>query len=339
MSVEGGTLFSGMKAIGGRAYSAARAGVSAAMSADYGSSATVTPAPGRFFSRSAPEASTRGRERRSSTPSDAGSQNGSAAGDLPQLISPPDHSTTKDGSYYVAVLDLEPLCSNASTPSTPVVLSQYMVSKHQPISELTFSEDGTSLAVALKDGRAMRVYRLRPSPKEFRNQAAAEDKTSYDDNESPPPWHIYDLRRGRTPAIVEHVSWAHDARWLGVCTRKRTVHIFALNPYGGPTDEASHVKGKVMNVGEMVSRHECARVPALMTTLCIAAIVHRIVAVGEVARLEDAVERQIFSIDRVYFPPFQYDFAIVFDATLWVVITSDTIIIFFSTINFPWAIL
>ena len=66
------------------------------------------------------------------------------------------------------------------------------------------------------------------------------------------PWHAYDLRRGRTSGIIESVQYSYDSRWVGISTRKRTVHIFATNPYGGKPDDASHLEGRVKNVNEVV---------------------------------------------------------------------------------------
>ncbi|KAF8161700.1 hypothetical protein B0H34DRAFT_702189 [Crassisporium funariophilum] len=60
--------------------------------------------------------------------------------------------------------------------------------------------------------------------------------------------HVYELRRGRTSAVVENVDWAKDGRWLAIGTRKRTVHVFPVNPYGGTADVASHLEGRVRNV-------------------------------------------------------------------------------------------
>jgi hypothetical protein len=67
------------------------------------------------------------------------------------------------------------------------------------------------------------------------------------------PWHMYDLRRGRTSAVVENLDWASDGRWIAVATKKRTVHVFAANPYGGLPDGQSHIKGRVCNSPNLVS--------------------------------------------------------------------------------------
>ena len=65
--------------------------------------------------------------------------------------------------------------------------------------------------------------------------------------------HVYTLRRGRTSAVVEAMEWAHDKLWFGMSTRKRTVHVFAVNPLGGRPDGSSHLVGKVVNSPELVS--------------------------------------------------------------------------------------
>jgi hypothetical protein len=64
---------------------------------------------------------------------------------------------------------------------------------------------------------------------------------------------MYDLRRGRTSAVVEDLDWATDGRWIALATQKRTVHIFATNPYGGQPDVQSHIKGRVYNSSTLVS--------------------------------------------------------------------------------------
>lgn len=64
---------------------------------------------------------------------------------------------------------------------------------------------------------------------------------------------MYDLRRGRTNAIIDGVDVAPDGRWVAMSSRNRTIHVYATNPYGGKTDERSHTGGKVVNCKELVS--------------------------------------------------------------------------------------
>lgn len=39
---------------------------------------------------------------------------------------------------------------------------------------------------------------------------------------------VYTLKRGRTAAVVEGMEWAHGKAWLGMSTRRRTIHAFAV---------------------------------------------------------------------------------------------------------------
>lgn len=240
-------MLSGMKVLGGMAFTAARAGVSAAAGAAerrYSTDTTnTTPvAPGKFFSRSAPAAS--GGEEQTYT-----RQNAEAPTALDTAAV--DQRASGDNAQHITVLDLHSLRSAAPSPS-PTRITEFFVGKEQPISLLQFSHDGTSLMVATSGGQTMKVYQLRPSPALISNAGAASAGPS-------PPWHIYDLRRGRTSAIVDSLTWAHDGRWMAVATEKGTVHVFATNPYGGPSDEQSHLNGRVSNTREVVSlQHLCA---------------------------------------------------------------------------------
>ncbi|KAH7902822.1 hypothetical protein BJ138DRAFT_271896, partial [Hygrophoropsis aurantiaca] len=71
------------------------------------------------------------------------------------------------------------------------------------------------------------------------------------------------LRRGHTSAIVEGVELSSDGRWAAVGTRKRTVHIFPINPYGGAPDSRSHLEGRVCNVQEIPLSTEIAPIVRL----------------------------------------------------------------------------
>ncbi|KAI3413514.1 hypothetical protein GPALN_011004 [Globodera pallida] len=58
--------------------------------------------------------------------------------------------------------------------------------------------------------------------------------------------HIYTLNRGNTAARVIESAFSYDNRWLTISTNHGTTHLFALNPYGGPTTSRTH-GGKFMN--------------------------------------------------------------------------------------------
>lgn len=236
----GGSVLSGMKVLGGMAFTAARAGVSAAATAAerrYSTDASTASArPGKFFSRSAPAAS--GRDDQHYT---------QPSGDATETTTEPAVADSQDPvevAYHVTVVDLAAL-QTATSASSPTCVAEFLVGKDQPISLLQFSHDGTSLMVATRGGHVMKVYKLRPARRPVASAPNADAALH-------PPWHIYDLRRGRTSAIVDSLTWAHDGRWMAVATEKGTVHVFATNPYGGPSDERSHFNGRVINPREVV---------------------------------------------------------------------------------------
>lgn len=246
----GGSVLSGMRVLGGMAYSAARAGVSAAaVAAERRYSAEVNPpptTPGRFVSRSAPAASEQpySQQGRSTSPK------------MPLEPSLVDQEASSDRNHYITVVDLHSLCSQLQQPPYPARVAEFTVGHDQPVSLLQFSEDGNSIIVARRDGQTMKVYQLRPLPASTRSPGWTDDSGNHVTvNSSQPahsPWHVYDLRRGRTSAVVESLTWAYDGRWMAVATQKGTVHIFASNPFGGPTHEASHLHHKVVNPHDMV---------------------------------------------------------------------------------------
>jgi hypothetical protein len=84
-----------------------------------------------------------------------------------------------------------------------------------------------------RDGLGASVWALRPSPSPSPLDTL------------PVPAHVYALRRGRTGAVVEAVAGARDGRFVALATRRRTVHVFAVNPYGGRADVRSHLRARV----------------------------------------------------------------------------------------------
>lgn len=128
-------------------------------------------------------------------------------------------------AYHVSVLDLSPLLNNA----TPTNLAHFATSHSQPVAHLVFSSDGCSLLSVPHNAQVARIFSLQPPSK------------------------LYDLRRGRTPGIVHDVRFSTDARWVAMGTKNRTLHIFPINPLGGPPNVHSHLTGRVTNLHQPVS--------------------------------------------------------------------------------------
>ena len=187
----GGSVLSGMKTLGGIAFSAARAGVNAAVSGEQqqqapshkrsqsgSSSGPAANALGMLFSKSAPAgtaspheyqtaADRRRRSLRVSSPVEGGLGFDSQATVTPGSFPPPPTSPVAPAAgCNVTVVDLHPLLSSSSAQPEPV--AQFTFPRPQALSALKFSPDGTSLALCSKDGHAIRVLQLRPAPRTLR---------------------------------------------------------------------------------------------------------------------------------------------------------------------------
>jgi hypothetical protein len=263
----GETVLGGMKLLGGMAYDAAKSRVSGG-SGDVGrfslggEGLVSGGVGGRFVSRSAPDASEgdegaaqRLRERRFSNAS-------TISGHHITTVAPSTKLTTASGGYYVTVLDLSPLLVSAgkeTAPVPPIKIDEFMSSRSQPVAALHFSADGTSLAVIQRDGYVVKTFKIRPiapvvlsGSKMDNSEAEMRKRWGGHLHQTSNSVKMYTLRRGRTSAVVEGADWSKDGRWLAIGTRKRTVHVFPVNPYGGKADIASHLEGRVRNVDAIV---------------------------------------------------------------------------------------
>ena len=274
----GETVLGGMKFLGGMAYDAAKSRVSGggADMGRVGGEGFVSGGGGgggRFVSRSAPdtsegnEAAQRLRERRFSNAS-------TISGHHITTVAPSTTSTTTaSGGYYITVLDLSPLlvsagkedASSVTNVVLPIRIDEFMSSRSQPVAALHFSADGTSLAVIQRDGYVVKTFKIRPIASVVLSSGIfSGSKMDNSEAEMRKRWgglhpqtsssvKMYTLRRGRTSAVVEGADWSKDGRWLAIGTRRRTVHVFPVNPYGGKADIASHLEGRVRNVDVIVS--------------------------------------------------------------------------------------
>jgi len=238
-----------------------------------------------FFSRSAPAASSGDRDHDQVHGNNHAHFRGATTGDAAPSSDVEDgrdallpQNTFTSGSY-VKVLDLGPLV-NSLASSHPQVIAEFVAVKRQPISHLTFTHDGNAILVGPKDGQVVRVFQLRRrahvlrglsggaeggcnlggggNGKERKNagpgSVPAPSWTPHSPGlEEDAPWHVYNLRRGRTSAVIQDMEVSPDGRWVAVGTGKGTVHVFAINPYGGQPDLRSHMDTKIWNVDKPVS--------------------------------------------------------------------------------------
>lgn len=261
----GGTVLSGVKALGGLAYNVARNKAFGDSTPPRRPTSSTTPTDGRPGSGvSALFKPTQDiRRQRTASPieaTEATTMMQSVLTALPSLPVSSDYSTR-----HITVIDLSPLLRLGGRPTEPEVLAEIAVPRSQPVSKLSFSNDGTRLAVSSRDGHTIKVYGIHPTSKAVRRVLTGSrggPDSGYGDGLRSlihaglhagqfTPIHLYDLQRGRTNAVIENISWNDDARWMAVGSRKRTIHVFPTNPYGGRPDDASHLEGHVKNATEL----------------------------------------------------------------------------------------
>ena len=205
------------------------------------------------------------RRQRSASPTEATEATTMMQSVLTALPSLPGSSGPTSG--HITIIDLLPLLTSAGRIVEPEVVADIVVPRIQPSSKLSFSNDGTRLAVSSKDGHTTRVYDIRPTSMVVRRVLTgirSDPNSGYADDlrsmihaglhtGQVAPVRVYDLQRGRTNAVIENISWNDDMRWVAIGSRKRTVHVFPVNPYGGRPDDVSHLEGHVRNATEFVS--------------------------------------------------------------------------------------
>ncbi|KAF8964962.1 hypothetical protein BDZ97DRAFT_1918662 [Flammula alnicola] len=188
----GESVFSGMKFIGGMALEAAKSRVGSGPEGRVG--AFVSPplrrgdgrgagagGSGRFLSRSAPDNLVAGgdatqmlRERRYSNALNVsgwdqrGGPNSSGTGSPnspnPHLTTVAPHTKSiAENGHYITVVDLSSLFSGMQG-APPTKIDEFSASRSQPVADLQFSKDGTSVAVVLRNGHSVRVFKLHPTP-------------------------------------------------------------------------------------------------------------------------------------------------------------------------------
>ncbi|TFK18810.1 hypothetical protein FA15DRAFT_697905 [Coprinopsis marcescibilis] len=187
------------------------------------------------------------------------------------LFALPQTKTRQERGSLVRVVDLSELLAPRSAGakrelpsagSSPVTVVEFIASRSQPIASLTFSADGCTLFAVPKDGQVTKVWSVKPAPSVLRSVAKGGgddegfgrggddgDAGGGNPNALGSATHLYDLRRGVTSGVIEGVEVLKDGLLVGVTTRNRTVHVFPVNPYGGKSDVASHVDGRVRNPG------------------------------------------------------------------------------------------
>ncbi|KAF0453413.1 autophagy-related protein 18f isoform x2 [Gigaspora margarita] len=133
----------------------------------------------------------------------------------------------------VLIRDLGISCDEQKKQSNIIV---YFSPHTNPVGYLSFSPSGTFLLSTSVQGHQFHVFEV--IGKRRRGKKSLK--------------HVYQLSRGYTNAIIGDggVGWSDDSRWCAVASGRGTIHLFAINPYGGPAHVPSHIAGWVNNVDE-----------------------------------------------------------------------------------------
>ncbi|KAJ7496196.1 hypothetical protein B0H11DRAFT_1715875, partial [Mycena galericulata] len=201
---------------------------------------------GRFFSRSAPAASALATSAAGLFAGSPGSPGAAALASVSSALSASSSALLGAGGgagAWVRIVDLRAL-ENGDGGVRDVHAFQ---AGRAAVGALAFAKDGTRLFVVRRDGLGAGVWGVRPGSPGMELGTSPESLAA--------PAQLYELRRGRTGAVVEGVAGARDGRFIALATRRRTVHIFAVNPYGGRADVRSHLGARVRD-GEVVTGEE-----------------------------------------------------------------------------------
>lgn len=97
-------------------------------------------------------------------------------------------------------------------------MAHFIAHSDETIAYLTFNQSGSLLFTAGHRGHEFHIFSLLPHPGHPSFGAVV---------------HLYTLIRGNTAALVQHVSFNHDSRWVAVTTFNGTTHVYPVTPYGG----------------------------------------------------------------------------------------------------------
>ncbi|CAE6506498.1 unnamed protein product, partial [Rhizoctonia solani] len=152
---------------------------------------------------------------------------------------------------HVTVVDLEPLLSGQA----PRRIVQHHATPGQAVSVLAFSRTGNLLAVTGADGIFVRIFEVRPKGRYSKGGPCLtkrDELNELEERDTGSLWHWYDLQRGLTRRRITNIVWSADSKWIAVVTVRGTLHIFAINPYGGIPSGASHLlgSGRIANMTE-----------------------------------------------------------------------------------------
>ncbi|GES84686.1 autophagy-related protein 18f-like isoform X1 [Rhizophagus clarus] len=147
---------------------------------------------------------------------------------------------TEDSGAIGAVIIRDLGAPYSSSKKEPSVIAHFAPHTHY-VGQLSFNPSGTLLFSTSVQGHKFHVFEILGKRRRGRTNHKVK--------------HMYQLARGYTYASVSEngVGWSSDSRWCAVASGKGTIHLFAINPYGGQAHVPSHISGLVKNIDEPYS--------------------------------------------------------------------------------------
>ena len=105
---------------------------------------------------------------------------------------------------------------------------------NEPIAAMAFDRTGTLLCTAPLSGKYLNVFQILP------NFYSNGDSTSSEKNIKL----LYRLYRGFTSAHIQDIHFSVNSKWVAACSARGTIHLYAINPTGGPIDPRFHYNGE-----------------------------------------------------------------------------------------------
>ncbi|RIB09119.1 hypothetical protein C2G38_2109403 [Gigaspora rosea] len=168
-----------------------------------------------------------------------GMSNGNGeSGNMVGLNSINGYENDKENSAIGTVIICDLDTSYSVQKKQPSIIAHFSPHTH-PVGYLSFNPSGSFLFSTSVQGHQFHIFEIVGKRRQRRGNKNLK--------------HVYQLSRGYTNAIVSDggVGWSGDSRWCAVASGRGTVHVFAINPYGGPAHLPSHIRGWVNNVDEL----------------------------------------------------------------------------------------
>lgn len=163
-------------------------------------------------------------------------------------------------AYYQLPQPLLPTASKGSPISTPNRVHSRVTSQEDlgdlgnlsPVTFMSWNRRGNMIAVGGRDSTGVQVYQVRRNVGQRRRRSHADVEDDKPEGDLLP---IYDLQRGLTTATIDSITWSNDGLWNAFTSERGTIHLYAVDPDGGPPVALAHVVGQTRDGSVRADSH------------------------------------------------------------------------------------